>query len=72
MSASRPTTFTDVVATSSVTAETRSAKVATRTDDRIAGLIGALAAIELSWEEVTDLIPIGPHTERCKSLLIMR
>ena len=49
-------TFTDVVATNTATSETRSAKVATRSDDRIAGLIAALAAVDLSWQEVADLI----------------
>ena len=49
-------TFTDVVAVDPISLEVRSAKVATRPDDRVAGLKAALAAVGLDWTEVADLI----------------
>ncbi|MCP5075924.1 MAG: hydantoinase/oxoprolinase family protein [Rhodobacteraceae bacterium] len=49
-------TFTDVVAVLPTLGEVRSAKVATRIDDRVAGLLSALAAVSLDWSEVDDLI----------------
>ena len=49
-------TFTDVVAMNSRCAETRLAKVPSRTDDRVAGLLAALRAVGLDWSEVDDLI----------------
>lgn len=49
-------TFIDVVARNPASGEARSAKVRTRTDDRIAGIQAALAAVELAWEDVDDLI----------------
>jgi N-methylhydantoinase A len=49
-------TFTDVVAMDVASGEVRAAKVATRTDDRVAGLRAALAAVGLDWSEVADLI----------------
>ena len=49
-------TFTDVVAMNFRYAETRVAKVPSRTDDRVAGLLAALRAVDLEWSEVDDLI----------------
>ncbi|MFQ5775351.1 MAG: hydantoinase/oxoprolinase family protein [Kiloniellaceae bacterium] len=49
-------TFTDVVAVDVTSGEARAAKVATRTDDRVAGLLAALEAVDLDWDEVADLI----------------
>lgn len=49
-------TFTDVIATHQALGETRVAKVPTRTDDRIAGLVSALQAVGLAWSDVDDLI----------------
>ncbi len=49
-------TFTDVVARHPASLDLRSAKVATRIDDRVAGLLAALAAVDLDWGEVADLI----------------
>ncbi len=48
-------TFIDVVARNTASGEARSAKVRTRTDDRIAGIRAALAAVDLAWEDVDDL-----------------
>ena len=36
--------------------EVRAAKVPSRTDDRIAGLVSALGAVDLAWPDVDDLI----------------
>ena len=49
-------TFTDVVAVNPVSGEIRTAKVETRIDDRVAGLLDALAAVGLAWADVADLI----------------
>ncbi|MDH3231302.1 MAG: hydantoinase/oxoprolinase family protein [Alphaproteobacteria bacterium] len=49
-------TFIDVVARNTASGETRSAKVRTRTDDRVAGIFAALAAVDLAWEDVDDLV----------------
>jgi N-methylhydantoinase A len=49
-------TFTDVVAENSASGEVRTAKVETRLDDRVAGLVDALAAVGLEWADVADLI----------------
>jgi len=49
-------TFIDVVAWHETTGETRSAKVRTRTDDRIAGIREALAAVGLGWDDIDDLM----------------
>ncbi|MEN8197727.1 MAG: hydantoinase/oxoprolinase N-terminal domain-containing protein, partial [Pseudomonadota bacterium] len=49
-------TFTDVVAVNSLSGEIRTAKVETRIDDRVAGLVDALAAVGLEWADVGDLI----------------
>ncbi len=49
-------TFTDVVAKRPASGEERTAKVATRTDDRVAGLRAALDAVNLDWLDVDDLI----------------
>ncbi len=49
-------TFTDVIAVSRAHGEVRVAKVPSRSDDRIAGLMAALAAVDLDWSEVDDLI----------------
>ena len=49
-------TFTDVVAVRSDDRCVRAAKVPTRTDDRVAGLLAALAAIDLAWTDVSDLV----------------
>lgn len=48
-------TFTDVVAVRG-DGETRAAKVASRRDDPVAGLKAALAAVDLDWEDVADLV----------------
>ena len=49
-------TFTDVVAVNPVSGEIRTAKVETRIDNRVAGLVDALAAVGLEWADVADLI----------------
>ena len=49
-------TFTDVIAVHQALGEVRVAKVPSRTDDRIAGLMSALQAVDLSWSDVDDLI----------------
>ena len=49
-------TFTDVVAVRRACGEARAAKVATRTGDRVAGLLAALDAVGLDWSEVDDLV----------------
>ena len=49
-------TFTDVIAVHSARGEVRAAKVPSRTDDRIAGLVAALDAVGLAWADVDDLI----------------
>ncbi len=49
-------TFTDVVAVRQEPGEVRVAKVPSRTDDRIAGLVSALQAVSLAWSDVDDLI----------------
>ena len=49
-------TFTDVIAVHRARGEVRVAKVPSRTDDRIAGLVAALDAVGLSWSDVDDLI----------------
>ena len=49
-------TFTDVVALDPTSGEVRTAKVETRIDDRVAGLVDALAAVGLEWADVGDLI----------------
>ncbi len=49
-------TFTDVAARDPVSGEVRAAKVATRLDDRVAGLLAALEAVRLDWQNVADLI----------------
>lgn len=49
-------TFTDVVALDPPSGEIRTAKVETRLDDRVAGLVEALDAVGLAWEDVSDLI----------------
>ncbi len=49
-------TFIDVVARNGTTGETRAAKVRTRTGDRISGIVAALAAVDLAWDDVDDLI----------------
>jgi N-methylhydantoinase A len=49
-------TFTDVVAVNPLSGEIRTAKVETRIDDRVAGLVDALAAVGLEWADVGDLI----------------
>ncbi|NQU58031.1 MAG: hydantoinase/oxoprolinase family protein [Rhodospirillales bacterium] len=49
-------TFTDVVAARPADGALRTAKVETRTDDRVAGLHAALAAVGLDWLDVDDLI----------------
>ena len=49
-------TFTDVVAVRPTTGAVRTAKVATRIDDRVAGLRAALEAAGLDWADVDDLI----------------
>ena len=49
-------TFTDVIAIHRARGEVRAAKVPSRTDDRIAGLVSALGAVDLEWPDVDDLI----------------
>ena len=49
-------TFTDVIAVHRARGEVRAAKVPSRTDDRIAGLVAALGAVDLAWSDVDDLI----------------
>ncbi len=49
-------TFTDVVAIGPDGQTTRTAKVDTRTDDRVLGLLAALEAVDLGWRDVTDLV----------------
>ena len=49
-------TFTDVIAHHRARGEVRAAKVPSRTDDRIAGLLSALDAVGLAWADVDDLI----------------
>ena len=49
-------TFTDVIAVHRARAEVRVAKVPSRSDDRIAGLVTALGAVDLAWADVDDLI----------------
>ena len=49
-------TFTDVIAHHRARGEVRAAKVPSRTDDRIAGLLSALGAVDLAWVDVDDLI----------------
>ena len=49
-------TFTDVVAVSRARSDTRVAKVPSRSDDRVAGLLAALGAVDLEWSDVDDLI----------------
>ena len=49
-------TFTDVVAVCREPAGTRIAKVPSRSDDRVAGLLAALRAVNLAWSDVDDLI----------------
>ena len=49
-------TFTDVIAHHRARGEVRAAKVPSRTDDRIAGLVAALGAVDLTWPDVDDLI----------------
>ena len=49
-------TFTDVIAVHRARGEIRVAKVPSRTDDRIAGLLAALGAVDLTWAHVDDLI----------------
>ncbi len=49
-------TFTDVIAVQRARGEVRAAKVPSRSDDRIAGLVAALNAVDLTWPDVDDLI----------------
>ena len=49
-------TFTDVVAVRRACGEARAAKVATRTGNRVEGLLAALKAVGLDWSEVDDLV----------------
>ena len=49
-------TFTDVIAVHRARGEVRVAKVPSRSDDRIAGLVTALGAVDLAWADVDDLI----------------
>lgn len=49
-------TFTDVVAVDRTGGETRTGKVVTRSGDRVASLLAALAAVGLDWAEVGDLV----------------
>jgi len=49
-------TFTDVVAVNRNGTDTRVAKVRSRSDDRVAGLLDALRAVDLAWPDVDDLI----------------
>lgn len=48
-------TFTDVVASNPHTGEIRSGKAPSRYDDPIGGLVEAIGAVGLSWEQVEDL-----------------
>ncbi len=49
-------TFTDVVAFHPAERALRTAKVPSQTDYPIAGLLAALSAVELAWEEVATLV----------------
>ncbi len=49
-------TFTDVVAIAPDGRTVRTAKVDTRTDDRVLGLLAGLEAVGLGWGDVTDLV----------------
>ena len=49
-------TFTDVIAVHRARGGVRVAKVPSRSDDRVAGLVAALRAVDLAWPEVDDLI----------------
>ena len=49
-------TFTDVVAVNRSCLDTRVAKVPSRSDDRVAGLLCALRAVDLDWSDVDDLV----------------
>ena len=49
-------TFTDVVAVSRGHSDARVAKVPSRSDDPVAGLLAALRAVDLEWSDVDDLI----------------
>jgi len=49
-------TFTDVIALNPGNGEIRSAKVDTRIDDRVKGLLTALEAVGLAWADVDDLV----------------
>jgi len=49
-------TFTDVIAVSSGARGTRTAKVRTRKNDPLASLRAALAALELTWDQVAVLV----------------
>ena len=49
-------TFTDVVAVNRNGSDTRVAKVPSRSDDRVAGLLAALRAVDLAWTDVDDLV----------------
>ena len=49
-------TFTDVIAVDRTRLDTRVAKVPSHRDDRVAGLLAALRAVGLEWEDVDDLI----------------
>ncbi len=49
-------TFTDVFAVNRARRDTRVAKVPSRSDDRVAGLLAALRAVDLAWPDVDDLI----------------
>lgn len=49
-------TFTDVIAYDPRSGEIRSAKVDTRVDDRVMGLLDGLEAVGLAWKDVDDLI----------------
>lgn len=49
-------TFTDVIALNPFSGEVRSAKVDTKVDDRVKGLVAAIAAVGLEWSDIDDLI----------------
>ena len=49
-------TFTDVVAVNRARDDIRVAKVPSRSDDRVTGLLAALQAVRLAWRDVDDLI----------------
>ena len=49
-------TFTDIVAHRPADGSVRTAKVATTTGDRVEGLMAALGAVGLQWQDVADLI----------------